>query len=114
MAPHAAVQSPTVSETYDVAAIRKMAKAIGSDGCTGVSDIYLDCCYHHDIMWRTGHDINGKRRSTADANRIFRDCIQERSIAGKFSPVSWVRWVGVTVFGWIKRPKPTALPAVPA
>lgn len=66
-----------------------------SDHCTGVVDIYADCCLEHDIHYRC-KDIS---RRAADA--AFRRCIQSKSKLGKLSPVSWFRWLGVRTFGWV-------------
>lgn len=92
---------------YDYDAIRKRAKELESDGCTGVRDFRVDCCYHHDIMWRTGHTIDGCPVTPREANRIFRECIQERSWLGKFSPMSWIRWAGVSLVALFRPPTPS-------
>ncbi len=77
--------------------VRFVAGQVKADGCTGVSDIFLDSCLEHDIHWRLGTTIYQVPITTAQANRRFRKVIQSRSLLGRFSPVSWVRWVGVTV-----------------
>ena len=80
-------------------AVRKAARALKSDGCTDVLDIYVESCYEHDIHWRTGRTIFGVPITTAQANRRFRKVIQSRDPLGSLSPLSWWRWVGVTVGG---------------
>lgn len=52
--------------------LRARAKALGSDGCTGVPDWYLDCCLEHDVHWRTGQDIHGQAISGHEATFVFR------------------------------------------
>ena len=77
--------------------VRWVAKEMGSDGCTGVADWHLDACYEHDLHWRTGLTLDFKPITTAQANRRFRLVIQSRSWCGRLSPLSWLRWIGVTV-----------------
>lgn len=77
--------------------IRVKAKQLGSDGCTMVSDIFLDACLEHDIHWRLGTTINGDKISRRQANARFRKVIQSRSKLGLCSPISWVRWLGVSI-----------------
>lgn len=79
--------------------VRERAADLGSDGCTGVSELYRDCCFEHDIAYRTGHTVLGRATTREEADRRFRQCIQSRSALGRFSPVSWVRWAGVRLFG---------------
>jgi hypothetical protein len=77
--------------------VREVARRMESDGCTGVADFHCDACYEHDIHWRTGKTITGLPLTTAQANRRFRKVIQSRSTFGRFSPMSWWRWLGVTI-----------------
>jgi hypothetical protein len=77
--------------------VRAVAEGLHSDGCTLVADWYLDACYEHDIHWRTGQTLAGAKITTAEANTRFRRVIQSRSKLGRLNPVSWVRWVGVTL-----------------
>jgi hypothetical protein len=77
--------------------VRFVANRLQSDGCTGVADIYLDACLEHDIHWRLGTTIYSVPITTAQANRRFRKVIQSRSRLGRFSPISWVRFLGVTI-----------------
>lgn len=82
--------------------IREWALGAGSDGCTMVPDTHLECCWEHDKHWG-GTDIDGNPISRAETNRLFRECIQNRSKFGRFSPMSWWRWVGVWIgTGWEK------------
>lgn len=79
--------------------IRRTAAHIGADGCTLVSDIYLDSCLEHDIHYRWHTWIDGSPITKEEADRRFRAVIQSRSPLGRWSPVSWVRWAGVALFG---------------
>lgn len=83
--------------------VRHAARLLKSDGCTGVMDWYLDACLEHDIHWRTGLTLYGQLITTEQANRRFRLVIQNRSGFGVLSPVSWIRWAGVTVWGLLTR-----------
>lgn len=80
--------------------VRRAAKALGSDGCTGVPDFYLDACLEHDVHWRTGHTVFGNRISLWAANRRFRQVIQSRSPLGRFDPLSWWRWAAVSLVAY--------------
>ncbi len=73
------------------------ADELKSDGCTLVSEMYHICCQEHDVHYRTGKTVYGDPISVRDANARFRQQMQARSKLGKFSPVSWLRWIGVTV-----------------
>lgn len=70
-----------------------------SDGCTGVADIHVKACWEHDFYFRTHHDFEGKVVSFWEANKRFRRRIQCLSKLGILSPVSWERWLGVTMLG---------------
>lgn len=83
--------------------VYEVAKELNSDGCTGVRDYYINCCYDHDIAYRTGKTIYGKPISKREADKRFRQCIQSRSKLGVFSPMSWWRWAAVSLFGRYKQ-----------
>ena len=88
------------------ARVRRAAKALDSDGCTGVPDIHLDCCYEHDIAYSTGCDVNLEPLTRRQADADFRRCLQARSWLGVFSPMAWWRWAAVRVCGrgiWAKK-----------
>ena len=70
-----------------------------SDGCTGVIDIFIKACWEHDFYFRTHHDFNGKVISFWESNRRFRRRVQHCSRLGFLSPVSWWRWLGVSLLG---------------
>lgn len=86
--------------------LRAWAKKSGSDGCTFVSEIHHDCCLQHDYACEEGFDprevfegrLTPMSRRSADA--LFRRCNQSRSPLGRFSPMSWWRWVGVRIGAW--------------
>lgn len=93
--------------------IRRIAKALNSDGCTAVSEYAQDCCFLHDIMWKTGIDPDtGKEVSYQEANRIFRDCICGRSRLKSRSPIALIRYWGVSLFGRWFRPERVEFPTL--
>jgi hypothetical protein len=79
--------------------VRRAARRIGSDGCSGVSDCYVIACWDHDIAYRTGHDIFDKPVTRELADLKLRWAIQHESALGRCSPMSWWRWAGVRLFG---------------
>lgn len=74
--------------------------AIKSDGCSGVPDIYGDCCIIHDLCYRFGIDVYGNKVKKITSDEILRKCMQGKARLGRFSPVSWMYWLGVKWFGW--------------
>ncbi len=93
--------------------IRRIAKALNSDGCTMVSQYCQDCCYLHDIHWKTGRDPDtGQPVSYAEANAIFRDCVREKSRLKRCSPVALIRYWGVSLFGRWFRPERVDFPTL--
>lgn len=89
----------TVTENEDYwCRVRARAKALGSDGCTGVPDWYLDCCLEHDVHERTGMDVNGQAISVAENDARFRECIRQRSRLSWYSPLSWAYWSGLRLW----------------
>lgn len=70
-----------------------------SDGCTRVPNFHIKACWEHDFYFRTHHDFCGHVISFWDANRLFRIRIQRLSLLGVCSPISWWRWLGVTLLG---------------
>ena len=79
--------------------VRQRAFELGSDGCTCVSELFKESCLEHDIHWRTSKTIDGHDITTAQANTRFRLVIQSRSRFGRFSPISWIRYAGVSLGG---------------
>ena len=85
------------------------AKKVNSDGCTVVSELFHICCLEHDLGYRHGRCprsafvVGWDRARTidrAEVDRRFRDCIRAHSALGRFSPIAYVRWLGVRMFGW--------------
>jgi protein-S-isoprenylcysteine O-methyltransferase Ste14 len=97
--------------------IRHEANRIGSDGCTVVSEYCRDACLQHDLCYKyqrnprsayTRYVKNLRHKwmeadpiSREEADRQFRDTLQSLSPLGRWSPVSWIRWAGVRIFGRI-------------
>jgi hypothetical protein len=79
--------------------VRRTATTLNSDGCTGVPDLYLDCCYQHDIHYRTHRTLDGQPITKREADRLFRECMQSHSRLGWWAPLSWVRWAAVALLG---------------
>jgi hypothetical protein len=73
--------------------------AANSDGCTGVKDIHVHCCWEHDYHFRHARTLDGEPITFDETNLEFRKCIQAASKLGRFSPLSWIRWLGVKHFG---------------
>ena len=79
--------------------VRRFAADEDSDGCSGVGDLYADCCFEHDHAYRTGRDVYLAPTTRAAADAALRRCIQAHSLLGRFDPLSWWRWAGVRLFG---------------
>jgi len=95
--------------------INREAKLINSDGCTGITNVHGLCCKIHDIEYRYHKNsldayqayldgyhyfwIVAKDISKSDVDRKFRRCLQSNSVLGYFSPISYIRWLGVKLFG---------------
>jgi hypothetical protein len=69
-----------------------------ADGCTGVPDFYIEACIIHDFYYRTHKDLNGQPTTKQQADKNFRLKVQSMSAFGKFSPMSWWRWLGLKMF----------------
>lgn len=70
-----------------------------SDGCTGVKDFYVEACWEHDWHYKYGQTLDGRPISFREANARFRQVIQMESKLGRYQPLSWIRWIGVSTFG---------------
>lgn len=95
--------------------VKDEATKIDSDGCSWVSELYRPCCLAHDLGYRYAktpesayakyledtEDYWGEAVETtrSEVDKAFRDCIQERSKAKRWSPLSWIRYAGVRVLG---------------
>jgi len=86
----------------------KRALELKSDGCTGVPDTYLYSCKEHDIHTRTHKTVQGEIITFNQAAYCIRRRVQQGSVLGSLSPISWFRWVGVHIFGhrpWEEGPR---------
>jgi hypothetical protein len=77
----------------------KLAKKCNSDGCTGVSNIHVDACIVHDFLYTYHVDFYGNPITQEYADKVLREIIQQKSVFGVFSPMSWWRWIGVRIAG---------------
>ena len=75
--------------------VEKRAKALESDGCSGVPDWFIWTCWEHDIHNRTHKFLCGCSITFKQAAYVFRVRIQQGSYFGRLSPLSWIRWVGI-------------------
>lgn len=78
---------------------KHLAPAIKSDGCTLVSELYHECCVVHDLGYEFDIDPWGRPSSKTQTDTTYRRCMQARSRLGRFQPISWVRYIGVSLFG---------------
>lgn len=77
-----------------------LGKRLNSDGCTGVPEFWHNACVEHDVHYRTGKWAVAQASITREvADYVFRKRIQQGSWFGVASPMSWVRWAAVRVFG---------------
>lgn len=79
--------------------LRLISEYINADGCTGVPDFYVCSCIVHDFYYATHRDFKGNIISKLEADRTFKKLIQHKSFWGKFSPMSYWRYLGVRLFG---------------
>lgn len=79
--------------------VRARANELESDGCSVVTEAFQQCCFEHDIAYRTGARLDGTPITRREADARFRQCMQLRSRFGKVSPMAWWRWAGVRLFG---------------
>lgn len=88
---------PTTPEEWGI--IHQLAEKEGSDGCTCVPDIQVDCCYLHDHFYRTGvHWKDGTPVSRREADAALRQCYKQRGL-----PIlGFGRWLGVRILGVLK------------
>lgn len=92
---------PSTDTSYWIR-LKQWAFDTKSDGCSDVPDFYVECCWQHDRGYQTGENIDGVKYPNRKAiDDEFRKCMQDRSIFGRFSPMSWWRWAAVRLFGWM-------------
>ena len=63
--------------------IQELKEAIKSDGCTGVSDCFQDCCTVHDLGYRFDIDPWGTKVTRKQVDDKFRTCMRNESWLGK-------------------------------
>ena len=96
--------------------VRQEAKRVNSDGCTLVSELFHDACLQHDLGYHYGKDPrsayafyladipdywdHARAVNRGCVDKQFRECIQQKSKLGHWSPLAWIRWSGVRTFGW--------------
>lgn len=81
--------------------IERRAKELKSDGCTGTGEWFRASCLEHDIHTRTHKTFFDDPITFQQAAYAIRRRVQQASVLGVFSPVSWVRWLGVEIGGRI-------------
>lgn len=97
--------------------VEQEATCIKSDGCTLVPDFYKKCCLIHDVAYWYGKSPssaytywkNGLSRAEAwkkadninqkAADLLLRNCIQENSWFGRWSPMAWWRFYTLRKLG---------------
>ena len=88
--------------------VRAIARWLGTDGCSSVSQVYMAPCLEHDIHYRTrqcvdkfihGIDLDWPiSRFQADVQMLL--ATMSRSPARVFTPIGWVRFWGLRMAGW--------------
>lgn len=75
---------------------------LNCDGCTKVTEWNRICCLHHDIMYRTGMDIDGNPVTKEIADVLFYECNRIRAWLGLswYDPFSYARYLGVKIHLW--------------
>lgn len=79
--------------------VRDKAAELGTDGCTGATGAFRDCCLEHDIHYRLGTTLGGEPITRREADDRFRSCMMAHSALGFYSPMAWIRWAAVRCFG---------------
>ena len=84
--------------------IRQEAALIHADGCTGVTNMYADCCLQHDLEFYYGTSATEAYRvgwakampiTFAQANDHFKRCHFRMGRLGHWNPIAWVRYAAV-------------------
>lgn len=89
---------PKQNRFYWDSIVRK-AIELHFDGCSCVTQAYQEPCFAHDLHYSTHKDLFDNPITKEQADLQFRKDIQIRAFLGYWSPMSWVRWFGVKVFG---------------
>ena len=94
--------------------IASEAALIGTDGCSAVMGFHVECCFEHDLGYYYARDPrdayrkaldpdvaprehwhHAKAVTRGDVDARFRQCHQNRSTLGRWSPMAIYRWLGV-------------------
>lgn len=91
--------------------VRQEAALINADGCTGVTNMYGECCLQHDLEFYYGkhaaraytYYVGGAQNywglalpiTFEEANENFKRCQFRQSKAGFFNPFAWWRYAAV-------------------
>jgi hypothetical protein len=103
-------------------AVRFIAKWLHADGCSSISQVYMEPCLEHDIHYKTRQWaegwISGRilpiTRAQADWQMLL--ATMSRSPARVLTPIGWLRWIALRVAGWkawrdnAAHPLPAGLP----
>lgn len=104
---------PTIRLDY-WAFVKSEAALVGTDGCSAVSGLKIECCYEHDLAYRYKKDprdafrlyragrfaacwLLAQRITRAEADMRLRQCLMNHSKLGRYSPMAWWRWLGVRI-----------------
>jgi len=91
--PHLEWVEATANNPWYWRTVKHVAKALKSDGCTGVPDFYVDACLEHDCFYRTHQTIFGAPITKDEADWILKRRIQQWSWLGWLSPMAqWRYW----------------------
>lgn len=77
----------------------RIAEYIDSDGCSFSLDIHVRCCVVHDWFYETHINFDGSPISRSEADRVFRHCMQRKSVFRSLGPLAWWRWTAVRLLG---------------
>ena len=66
------------------------AAELGSDGCTGVLDLFMWTCLEHDVHYRTHRTALGDSLTFEEANYIFRERIKQVRVT--MNPLTWIKY----------------------
>lgn len=91
--------------------VRSEAALIGTDGCSAVMGFHVECCFEHDLGYYYARDPRDAYRlyrdwsavawqvadpiTKAEVDKRFRQCHQNLSKFGRWSPMAIYRWLGV-------------------
>lgn len=81
--------------------VRRRARELKTDGCSGISQTFLAPCLEHDIHYRTRSTMNGDPISRRRADWLMLQATMSRSVVRCATPMGWMRYVGLRVAGWV-------------